>query len=341
MKDFSRRLAAEDDAGAVVQTPLRFGDLAFCDGVKVDAFGEILADEAVHILDRAALPGAMGIAEVDGDLGGEGEGGVSLRADYVLSVPSYHARPGMTVRVPVQLNNATDLAGVLIRINYAPQMVTVLGVSAGGLGSQFTLSHTDADGVLTLMATRPTKLLSGSGTLAILELEMNDGAEAGDFSELVLAQFDLSDETGVNRLDWANTIALSSGRLTAKTTGMIDNNGDRIRAFDRASLVEVGKRVRDIFVSGSKDPSAVSERANDELVETLADAVTGELGGKVGIAPRLFLKKWVADLLDRIELYRDFDPRKDYRLTLRGDEMIPQERNMTGAASVEDIPLDV
>jgi len=115
----------------------------------------------------------------------------------------------------------------------------------------------------------------------------------------------------------------------------------RLRAFDRASLVEVGKRVRDIFVSGSKDPNAVMERANDALIDTLADAVTGELGGKVGIAPRLFLKKWVSDLLDRIELYRDFDPRKDYRLTLRSEELTPQERNMTGASSVEDIPLDV
>ena len=115
----------------------------------------------------------------------------------------------------------------------------------------------------------------------------------------------------------------------------------RLRAFDRTSLVEVGKRVRDIFVTGSKDSAAVADRANDALIETLADAVTGELGGKVGIAPRLFLKKWVSDLLDRIELYRDFDPRKDYRLTLRSEELTPQERNMTGASSVEDIALDV
>jgi hypothetical protein len=60
--------------------------------------------------------------------------------------------------------------------------------------------------------------------------------------------------------------------------------------------------VRDIFVSGSKAPSAVMERANDTLIDTLADAVAGELGGKVGIAPRIFLKKWVSDLLDRIEI---------------------------------------
>jgi len=106
-------------------------------------------------------------------------------------------------------------------------------------------------------------------------------------------------------------------------------------------LVEVGRKVRDIFVSGSKDPAAIAVRANDALIESLADAVTGELGGKIGIAPRLFLKKWVADLLDRIEIYPDFDPAKNYRLTLRSEEITQQERNLMAASSVEDIPLDV
>jgi len=115
----------------------------------------------------------------------------------------------------------------------------------------------------------------------------------------------------------------------------------RLRAFDRPSLVDVGRKVRDIFVQGSKSSQNVSLRAGDALLESLADAVTGELGGKIGIAPRLFLKKLVADLLDRIELFPDFDPAKDYRLTLRGEELTQQERNLTAAGSVEDIPLDV
>jgi hypothetical protein len=115
----------------------------------------------------------------------------------------------------------------------------------------------------------------------------------------------------------------------------------RLRAFDRSSLIEVGMKVREIFVSGSKDPAGISARANDALIESLVDAVAGELGGKIGITPRLFLKKWVADLLDRIEIYPDFNPAKDYRLTLRTDEISPQERNLMAASSVEDIPLDV
>ena len=49
---------------------------------------------------------------------------------------------------------------------------------------------------------------------------------------------------------------------------------------------------------------------------TLARAVAGKLGGKVGIAPRLFLKKLVADVLDRIDQFDDFDPRQHYRLTV-------------------------
>jgi hypothetical protein len=61
IKNFSGRLAVEHDARVVVEPPLGLGDLAFGDGIKVDAFGEVFTDKSVDILDRAALPGAMGI----------------------------------------------------------------------------------------------------------------------------------------------------------------------------------------------------------------------------------------------------------------------------------------
>ena len=40
----------------------------------------------------------------------------------------------------------------------------------------------------------------------------------------------------------------------------------------------------------------------DRYLSDLADAVAGKLGGQIGIAPRLFLKKLVGDVLDRVEL---------------------------------------
>ena len=52
---------------------------------------------------------------------------------------------------------------------------------------------------------------------------------------------------------------------------------------------------------------------DDGYVDTLARAVAGGLGGKVGVAPRLFLKKLVADVLDRVDQFADFDPRSTTR----------------------------
>ena len=55
---------------------------------------------------------------------------------------------------------------------------------------------------------------------------------------------------------------------------------------------------------------------DDAYVRELASAVAGELGGRVGVAPRIFLKKLVADVLDRVDQFPDFDPRQHYALTI-------------------------
>ena len=115
----------------------------------------------------------------------------------------------------------------------------------------------------------------------------------------------------------------------------------RLRPFDFPMLMEVGTKVRDIFADGSPVRERLLRHADDYLIEALAHGVSGSLGGKTGIAPRIFLKKLVADILDRIELHESFDPRKDYRLTIRQDELSMEERNMMPASSVEDIRLEL
>jgi hypothetical protein len=80
--------------------------------------------------------------------------------------------------------------------------------------------------------------------------------------------------------------------------------------------------------------------ASDEFVLGLARAVSGNLGGNVGIAPRLFLKKLVSDVLDRIDQFEDFDPSQHYRLTLNTGEMTAMEREAQ-ATSVDEIELDL
>jgi hypothetical protein len=112
----------------------------------------------------------------------------------------------------------------------------------------------------------------------------------------------------------------------------------RLTTFDHQRLVEVGTKVRDLFAADCLAPGRVRTLADGEYIESLARSLTGKLGGKTGIAPRLFLKKLVVNVLDPIDLYDNFDPRKDYQLTVTSNEMTSVEREAQ-AQNVDDIDL--
>jgi hypothetical protein len=128
------------------------------------------------------------------------------------------------------------------------------------------------------------------------------------------------------------------------TDGRFDNPRAvqiRLATFDHAKLCEVGRKVRDIYTEHCNAAERVRARADDQYVESLASAVTGRLGGKVGIAPRVFLKKLVVDVLDRIDQFEEFDPRKHYALTIAEGELTAVERNAAAADNVDEIDLEV
>jgi hypothetical protein len=118
----------------------------------------------------------------------------------------------------------------------------------------------------------------------------------------------------------------------------------RLQGFDLKRLTELGAVVRDLFIGVAEHPERVAGIVDDEYLATLAAAVTGQLGGKVGVAPRIFLRKLVADVLDRVDLYADFDPRAHYALTLSRSELTETERNAamgSTPSSAGDIALEL
>ena len=64
----------------------------------------------------------------------------------------------------------------------------------------------------------------------------------------------------------------------------------RLPGFDRDALLALGAKVRDLYAAGAAEPDRVAKIVDDVYVSELADAVTGLLGGKVGVAPRVFLR---------------------------------------------------
>jgi len=105
----------------------------------------------------------------------------------------------------------------------------------------------------------------------------------------------------------------------------------RLPGFTEASLVDLGVRVREIYAS-----DRVTEVVDDDYLAKLARAVAGRLGGHVGVAPRVYLKKLVADVFDRVDQFDDWNPHRHYELTLRADELTEVERN---AAAADDVTL--
>ena len=113
----------------------------------------------------------------------------------------------------------------------------------------------------------------------------------------------------------------------------------RLQNFDLDRLERVGRKIRDLYAEGATAPARVLQYADDTYLSGLARAITGTLGGRVGIAPRVFLKKLVQDVLDRIDLHPEFDPRRDYALTLTDGELTDVERNARAATSPDDVEL--
>ncbi len=115
----------------------------------------------------------------------------------------------------------------------------------------------------------------------------------------------------------------------------------RLPAFSLERLCLVGCKVRDIYQQHAQAPDRISELCDDACVQNLAEAVAGKLGGKVGVAPRIFLKKLVTDILDRVDQFPDFNPREHYTLTMSDNELTPVERQAMGATDIDEIELDL
>ncbi len=114
----------------------------------------------------------------------------------------------------------------------------------------------------------------------------------------------------------------------------------RLLPFDEARLLEVGRKVRELYPATV--PQRLEARVGDEVIGALARQITGKLGGNVGVAPRLFLKKLVGDVMDRVDEHEAFDPREHYALEVSAGEMTADERSAAGIERTpDDIELDL
>ncbi len=96
----------------------------------------------------------------------------------------------------------------------------------------------------------------------------------------------------------------------------------RLQPFTGDRLLEVGRRIRDLYPA--KNVERVASRIDDRFLNALVAQVTAGFGGKVALAPRLFLRELI-DVMDRVDLHEDYDPAAHYRLELEDGKLTPEE----------------
>jgi hypothetical protein len=96
----------------------------------------------------------------------------------------------------------------------------------------------------------------------------------------------------------------------------------RLLTFTDERLLTVGKRIRDIYPA--KNPDRVNQRVDDQFLKALVAQVTAGFGGKVALAPRLFLRELI-DVMDRVDIHPDYEPARHYRLELEDAKLTPEE----------------
>ena len=79
--------------------------------------------------------------------------------------------------------------------------------------------------------------------------------------------------------------------------------------FDTGKLELVALRVVDVYAQAYTEPDR--ERISHRFTRAMITKITTRFGGRVDVIPRIFLKEFV-DMLDKCELYEDFNPWDGY-----------------------------
>ncbi|MBL8614388.1 MAG: BREX system ATP-binding protein BrxD [Deltaproteobacteria bacterium] len=116
----------------------------------------------------------------------------------------------------------------------------------------------------------------------------------------------------------------------------------RLQPFDVERLVALGRRVRAVY--RCTHPTRVAERVDDAVLRGLAEGVSGALGRARGVMPRLYVRRLIDGIIDRVDQYEGFDPHKELaRMGFSPAQIAEAEAEQArGAAlALDDIPLDL
>lgn len=88
----------------------------------------------------------------------------------------------------------------------------------------------------------------------------------------------------------------------------------RLKPFNAERLLQVAERIVELYPADQ--PERVRQKVTASLLQAFVDRVTVGFGGRIEVAPRIFLRELV-HILDLVDQHADYEPGRDYRFETR------------------------
>ncbi len=203
-----------DSGDALLALKIAVGELIPTELQKLS--GDLNGDRKIDSADAVMiLRKAVGLPINPPQTGG---GHLALSGDeYTVAISDGWGLPGQAVRLPVSIDQASDLAGLDLSLSYDPTVLAVLSVEKTELTGSFTLDYYSQAGELNLAISSDQALSGEGGALLKVEFQVMTEAPIGSGCDLNLEGIKLSGQYGED-LDWYSDVLTEDGKFTVGAT---------------------------------------------------------------------------------------------------------------------------
>lgn len=246
-----------------------------------------------------------------------------------ISADSIYCNDGTTVSVPVQIDDVSDAALIMLTVNYDSTIVVFQGATAGDVvdKSEFFYASDDSGRLMTVAP----KLVkdSGGGTICHLKFHVRQGT-SGQFSDITIASAQVCASDGVRDLSVDNPIQIKQGMI--KVHAVADDvtrleeafvlwgasevgnvtlaSTDRIKAADNKKPI----KAQSVNVSGAisvEAPPNGWQTGSYALLSTVTSSLTFSIDGVDSVSYRTEVESGIttyyADVVMEGQVAVDFD----------------------------------
>ncbi|MCX6354955.1 MAG: PQQ-binding-like beta-propeller repeat protein [Candidatus Aureabacteria bacterium] len=138
-------------------------------------------------------------------------GGLVPPGGYVLTLPETSGAPGETITVPLEINDASEISGSDVYLNYDASLLVPKNVNTTDLTKSCGIRwRIVRDGVMGITFGQDTGLTGGGGKFLEMVFQIAEGAPSGSESQLKLSRAKLSGQYG-DDLSWWTGVRMVDG----------------------------------------------------------------------------------------------------------------------------------